>query len=923
MHEELQVLELNAELDRLLGIDQAPIATTPERLDGSQEGLPAAAQLIAADFRSELRPRSGLQARWTARCYQLEEKTNHPVSLLRTRWAWATLAAVLALAALFVFRQPVLAAVGRLFGYGYFPQAGFVPLEGTRVLRNSVRQEYAGSSLTVRLGVATPDRTNLWLEYSGAARPTDGAWLETPNGERLDLISWTWDPNRTGTRGVRLEFPPLPIQSSQVTLALPEGWRLPLEWILATGAGLPSTDVRAPYPTLGRASVSTAGPESPTQVPVTTDPPCVQAHGLRVCLAAAQADEAATRVLLEATSLDAQLAPGGDSLGFILPNPLSGDQEISLKDDLGNVARLEAPLDPVQRDGERLLRPLAFPPLAAQAKQLTLHVPAFEASVPFAAPLELSVDLGADPQPGQVLAVDQELAVLGQTLRFRQATLSGDGTSNLRVTLTSDPVEGGKDMIVVGLDLGKPEGIDDRYGAGGGGPQGVVKVFTELIGPLSGRKTGVLTFPVWGASVLLLGPFEFTFPAPMPAPAASTPPVVIDGESFSPLPTPTPLSLDSYEYTGRAIQPGELLFTVMGETTTELYAFDSQSSAAPERVASLPGQVYQVFLHTDRKGIDYLAGTRVSDPPPSRLTFYRSAHVYTLRFTDPQPRLLVAFPRGPENVQGTELTANWSYDGRLMVFELHNNYPKPGEPWASIGWIDLACRQTGNCQPQYLEIPPGMELNRPKFSPKTYQVLISGADQIHGGHNPDVYQFEFGADGQLGALSNLTNSDQIFELSPNWLPDGSGFFTACWDSSIPINAYDLCQHGTTPGQGQHLLRLPGNMQDITLSPDGKRLADYSYIENKEQIRVYELETRKTTLISGEGDWPFFGFTFSVDGKYLALLRAGSDPMPTSQDPGMNVGGTPWISLYSLATGQERQVFESSSGEDIPWMGWVR
>ncbi|MDD5370912.1 MAG: hypothetical protein PHQ40_17660 [Anaerolineaceae bacterium] len=916
MREEEQILRFNTELDRLLGIlPAAPTATAPEGWDGSDGALEAAAWLLQVDFRSELHPRPGLPARWITGFRRLEEKPRPVVPLLRSRWTWAALAVVLALAALFIFRQPVLAAMGRLFGYGYLPQAGFIPLEGTRFLNNPVRQEHAGRSLTVTLGVATSTRTILWLEESEPTRGADGAWLETPSGERLSLTTWTGEPTRPGGRGARLEFPPLLAGVERVTLALPEGWRLPLEWIPAAGAGLPATDVRAPYPTPattampGSATVPTAGSESPTQTPQAAAPPCAEVRGLRVCLAAAQTDEKGTRLLLEATSTDPQFVPGGDSGQFTLPNPVSDEQEISLTDDLGNVTRLETPLDPVQWDGERLLRPLTFPPPAAQARQLTLRVPAFEASLTFADPLELSVDLGADPQPGQALAVDQELTVLGQTLRFRQASLVGDGASSLHVSLTSDPLEGGKDVIVWGLDLGKPEGIDDGYGSGGGGPQGVVKLFSELVGPVSGKKTGKLTFPILGARLLLLGPFEFTFSAPATVPAVTQTLQVVGGESFSPLPTPTSLPLDSYRYKGKAIQPGELLFTAVGPATTALYAANPHSGAAPEWVATLPGQVYQVYLHPDRLGIDYLAGTQERDAPAG-MVFYRATHLYTLRFADAQPRLLAAFPRAPENHQGTELTANWSYDGRFVIFQRSHFDPGQG----TIGWIDLACRQSGECRPRYLEIPSSMELNRPRFSPDSYRVLISG---MEGVRLPDVYLFELDNHGDPGALTNLTHSDQTEELYPSWLPDGGGFMSVCRETVMPIDEYDLCLYGVDPGAGQHVVHLPGNMQGVTFSPDGKRLADYGYIQNREQIRVLEWETGKTTLIPGEGDWPFFGFAFSPDGESLALLGAGSH----ENEPGQ--GAAVQVSLYSFTDDTETLVFDSGGLGIISWLGWAQ
>ncbi len=861
MPDDPTIRTLNAEIDRLLGIEagapSAPSALPP----GSRALLAVASRLAGADFDAELRPQPDLRARWASTAAQPAP----PARAFHLRWAWAILAAVLVLAALFAFRQPVLAAVGRLFGYGYFPEAGFVPLDNARVLRSPVEQEHAGASLTALRGLATPGGATLWLEYSDAAWPGDGAWLETPEGARIELKTWAWDPDRADTRGVRLEFPALPANVSRVTLALPEGWRLPLEWIPAVQAGVPSAAVSAPYPT--------AQPEGEN-----TSPPCVDAGGLRVCLTAAQTDPDGTRVLLEATSSNAQLTPGAFPAWLVSANPLANDQEVTLTDDLGNVIPFpQQPFDSPQAEGERLLQPLSFPPVSAQARRLTLRVPAFEASTTFAEPLSLSVDLGPDPQPGQSLAVDQELSILGQTVRFHQATLEGDGASSLRLTLYSDPLQINDGMLVAGLDLGKPEGIDDLYGSGGVTPQGQIKVYTELIGSLSGKKTGLLTFPIVGARVLLVGPFELSFPAPAVALASATQtPQVVSGEDFTPQPTPTPLPLDSYHYDGKVLQAGDLLFSVVGDATTALYAAGPQSGFTPERVATLPGQVYQVFVHPDRQGIDYLAGTRVTE---DGFTFYRSVQVFTLRFEDARPRLLAAFPRGPQNVKGTELTADWSSDGRLMVFQLSNFAPKQGEPTFKIGWIDLACRETGNCRPQYFQLPQGLAVSLPQFLPQGYRLMMAGS-YIDGSTSgmSDIFLLEFGADLQPGALVNLTESDQIDELVPRW-DSKSGRVVALCPTDPSEAQRQFCFYDPASGARQEGSGIDQHLFDYQIEPDGERILgvdiNHRATDGKSaiEVRLYDWNGKSGPVLASAQQVD--QFEASPDGRYFAYLNARS------------------------------------------------
>ena len=85
-------------------------------------------------------------------------------------------ALILALAMIVIFRQPVMAAVSRLFGYIYVQDAGFLPADSTFVLQQPVMQTHNGLSLTVTHGVATPDNTTLYLEYSANCLPGGGGF---------------------------------------------------------------------------------------------------------------------------------------------------------------------------------------------------------------------------------------------------------------------------------------------------------------------------------------------------------------------------------------------------------------------------------------------------------------------------------------------------------------------------------------------------------------------------------------------------------------------------------------------------------------------------------------------------------------------------------------------------------------------------
>src|SRR5450759_1204252 len=227
MSEDQKIMLFNAKIDQMLGLEQSGSLPGSDIPGDSQAALTMASLLIDANFQSEIRPQPGLRARWTSQKSQFSaDSFDRKTRRLHFRWVWAVLIGLVLIASLLIFRQPVLAALGRLLGYGYFPQAGFVQLDSARILNNPIKQEHAGNSLTVVSGLATQDHTVLWLEYSDIAQPADGAWLEMPTGGRLDLSSWSWDPNQPNTKGIRLEFPPLTAGVTQTTLALPEGWRL-------------------------------------------------------------------------------------------------------------------------------------------------------------------------------------------------------------------------------------------------------------------------------------------------------------------------------------------------------------------------------------------------------------------------------------------------------------------------------------------------------------------------------------------------------------------------------------------------------------------------------------------------------------------------------------------------------------------------
>ena len=555
------------ELDTLLGLHPGP---TPASDDNA---LQAASLLVGMDLDMGAAPRPELRARWVSQTRTLNPRRSSR-SLFTTKWAWVA-ALLLVLALLIAFRQPVFAAVGRLFGYIYIQDSGFLPADSTLVLAQPVVQSHDGRSLLALRGTGTPRETTLTLEYSDIASPADGAQLETATGEVIPLSWWGYNPNAPDSHGVQLHFPALPSGVTQTTLVLPEGWRLPLTWIPASQSGLPDVQV-IPYP------------EADAETPSPADA-CAEKNGMQLCVLAATTSSEATSILLEAQSRQPDISPGDMWQGLAWQTET---EPVTLRDAQGNTF----PMDGAQ--GSTLL----FPPLPG-GQQVILSVPAVLASVSIPEQT-IVVDVGSDPQPDTVIPMDVSIQVLDMTVHFSNATFAGDGVNSLRVTLNADQVQTVNGLTPAALEIGKPDRVDDLYGTGM--LIGSKDIFIELVRPHE-KVTGLITVPVIGATVIVNGPFEFSFALPEAVSITPTP-VVADPNSFSPAPTATPLPFDSYYFSGQILNAGDLLYVVWHGLQSDIYRFTPSTNVDHGLFLTLPGHVSSVNIHPDRQGLDYLTG---------------------------------------------------------------------------------------------------------------------------------------------------------------------------------------------------------------------------------------------------------------------------------------------------------------------------
>jgi hypothetical protein len=873
--------QFNRRLDHLLGITPGQ-GSVPVAMPEAEAVLQVAAALNKMDFEAELTPRADLRLRWERQA-QIPTSSQAPIRRLFTARAIWVAGLILTLALLFAFRQPVLAGVTRLFGYIYVQDAGFLPTDSTLVLEQPVVQAHDNLTLTVTHAVSTPGGTTIYLKFSATASPADGATLETAAGAQLALSAWEYFPNASGSQGVKLTFPALPAGITQTTLVLPAGWHLPLTWIPAAQSGLP--DVRAvPY------SDATRQPSPAADL-------CVEKHGIRLCVQAATSAADATSVLVDATTTNPLLGLSMWMQGLVWQ---SRTDPVTLQDEQGNVYPLD--IVHIPSDGK-----LFFPPISG-THAMTLTIPDVYASADIPQQV-ITVDVGADPQPGDVISLDANIQVLGVTVHFSKATLIGDGIGSLRLTLNADgPIQTVDGITPESLELGRPARVDDLYG--GGALVDGKGLFVELI--QGGRKiTGVLDLPIVSATVIVQGPFVFTFnlsdlPALTPTPLEANP------NTFSPALSPTPMSLDSYAYSGRTLESGDLIYTVLDGDKTNVYAYTPSAGTQSSPVATLPGAVSQVYIHPDRLGMDYLAGIQVTR---DGITYIDSMALYTLNFEEAGPRLLYTFSANAGDMVGTAVLGDWSYDGRFVIIQSPQTTPGSGD-WKFF-WFDLSCHTGTNCEPHEIIVPLGFSLSYPFFSPNDYRILFSGLDTGIGGI-PGVFLLNLDPLQPNNPVVKVQTNMSILANTPApaiWTPDGK-IFTDCWDGTAPTK--DLfCKIDPVTGIATHGEPVSPNLEGYRpywfaywLSPSGDQLVDQVFPVNATEASIPDLRLL---------DWN--GHLGAIVASSFSITNAMFSP--SGQSIAYMIEDMQRVEIYDILTGNHITVFNGNDPSALSLIGWVR
>lgn len=465
---------------------------------------------------------------------ELRAREGHTLRLplfFRLRWIWVAAGVLLiVLTGVISLGGPrdTWAQFLRLIGYA--PHVGFVNVEEARVLPAAVTRHIGDVTVQVQQVVATREETRVavHLEGPGIQMLMPGKGGKSPF-TNVDIILRASDGTRLqarqtttmvddGRAWLTLTFPPLPPNVYQVDLDLSA---------VARELHLPAGDWRIPlivYPANSALVANVlAEPYEPDVAPQTR-------HGitLRLLRVAHTPEQTALQLQAEFPNQYARL----------MVRRYSG---ASLYDDLGHVYYAppqEGTLTIVRKEVSRST-PLATQdvsadkhsttwvdvraPLSALARRLTYVVPAVDVVVPLDA--SFSLDLGENPQPGDVWPLDVRLDVAGVPVQVEKAILLHDPAEHvyhLVFVVEASERDGGR---VGNLSLYARGIFSIPAGESNGYPRAVFVI------PEHELPTGVLTVHIQDATITIRGPWRFEWDIPRPALPPSLQPVVLHPEA--------------------------------------------------------------------------------------------------------------------------------------------------------------------------------------------------------------------------------------------------------------------------------------------------------------------------------------------------------------------------------------------------------
>lgn len=389
-------------------------------------------------------------------------KSQRRFSFYRWRLAWAAafgIVSLLIIGTLIIGPQRVYGAVLQLFGY--IPEVGIVDQTSSiRLLAEPVSITRNGVTVSVNQAVLTATETRLDFGVSGvplSAYPTEEGisgcvereYLLLPDGSKADVNA------------------PIPAEVNEATFVLP--------CVFNTLPGTVPTDWELPLR-------FTAAPPDLIILPVIDVTPKVSTTDINPGLNSTAPAENLNESTQAVVSVD-KIIETGDGyilLGYVRPNlPEANWLEITgiptIKDAYGRKVSYTFPSDvqpfddpapgqggyfwAIQFNGAGVKFPITI-----SFSGVIISEIAPEASA------AITIDVGANPQPGQILEVNRDVQISGNTIRLISVTINSDGYS-FRI----DP-----GMNLIGVDV-QIEGYQAIGGGGSGSTTNGMEFTTSLV----------------------------------------------------------------------------------------------------------------------------------------------------------------------------------------------------------------------------------------------------------------------------------------------------------------------------------------------------------------------------------------------------------------------------------------------------------
>ncbi|OQY89162.1 MAG: hypothetical protein B6D38_07375 [Anaerolineae bacterium UTCFX1] len=248
---------------------------------------------------------------------------------------------------------------------------------------------------------------------------------------------------------------------------------------------------------------------------------CKTVYDVVFCVQEVTRTESETQVKLKILVESNMVSGSGNS--FIFPDDERGLYP-ALLDEQGHSYSLKETADNYWAEFDNTERvyfqTLYFDVIPADLKKITVSLPMVTIDSPSQAK-GFQLDLGVNPQPGQVLDLDVTITIDGQTLHFVKAEFEGDGVNSLRGTFYTDPLDLPDDIYSM-TPLFIERERDVIFGSKWGMNGLPLRIFADLVIP-SGKSSGstqntyisgALNLDVERITYWYRGPFEITIQIP-------------------------------------------------------------------------------------------------------------------------------------------------------------------------------------------------------------------------------------------------------------------------------------------------------------------------------------------------------------------------------------------------------------------------